>query len=97
MTHGCFPACRYHYPVSPGRERRRNGELAQRLQQLHAERLDVIALQKEYKELQEAHFQQVSEEAGRWGSGRVAGRGKTREVGSCWENIVHISMRLFIF
>jgi hypothetical protein len=40
-------------------ERARNGELVRRLQQLHAEKVDVIELQRQYLELQEAHFQQV--------------------------------------
>ena len=42
-----------------GKERRRNAELAHRLQQLHAEQVDVLELQKNYKELQEAHLEQV--------------------------------------
>lgn len=40
-------------------ERARNGELVRRLQQLHAEKVDVLELQRQYLELQEAHFQQV--------------------------------------
>uniref|UniRef100_A0A383WD17 C2 domain-containing protein n=1 Tax=Tetradesmus obliquus TaxID=3088 RepID=A0A383WD17_TETOB len=40
------------------RERTRNAELVHRLQQLHAEQVDVIELQKQYAELQEAHYQQ---------------------------------------
>lgn len=40
-------------------ERARNGELVRRLQQLHAEKVDVMELQRQYLELQEAHFQQV--------------------------------------
>ncbi|WIA17494.1 hypothetical protein OEZ85_014332 [Tetradesmus obliquus] len=39
-------------------ERTRNAELVHRLQQLHAEQVDVIELQKQYAELQEAHYQQ---------------------------------------
>lgn len=41
------------------KERARNAELVRRLQQLHAERVDVMELQQQYLELQEAHFQQV--------------------------------------
>lgn len=37
-------------------ERARNGELVWRLQQLHAENVDVLKLQRQYLELQEAHF-----------------------------------------
>lgn len=40
-------------------ERARNEELVRRLQQLHAEKVDVMELQRQYVELQEAHFQQV--------------------------------------
>lgn len=40
-------------------ERARNGELVRRLQQLHAEKVDVMELQQQFLELQEAHFQQV--------------------------------------
>jgi hypothetical protein len=40
-------------------ERAWNGELVWRLQQLHAEKVDVLELQRQYLELQEAHFQQV--------------------------------------
>jgi hypothetical protein len=41
-------------------ERARNGELVRRLQQLHSEKVDVMELQRQYVELQEAHFQQVN-------------------------------------
>jgi hypothetical protein len=46
-------------------ERARNGELVRRLQQLHAEKVDVMELQRQYVELQEAHYQQVNR--GDWG------------------------------
>jgi hypothetical protein len=40
------------------KERARNAELVRRLQQLHSERVDVLDLQRQHFELQEAHFQQ---------------------------------------
>lgn len=40
-------------------ERACNGELVRRLQQLHAEKVDVMELQQQFLELQEAHFEQV--------------------------------------
>ncbi len=45
------------------KERARNAELVHRLQQLHAEQIDVLELQKNYVELQEAHYQQVGQPA----------------------------------
>ena len=45
--------------ASYGLERRRNAELVQRLQQLHAQQLDVMELQRRYSDLQEAHMTQV--------------------------------------
>jgi hypothetical protein len=41
------------------KERARNAELVHRLQALHAQRVDVVEQQRQYLELQEAHFQQV--------------------------------------
>lgn len=41
------------------KERARNGELVRRLQQLHAEKVEVMELQRQYMELQDAHFQQA--------------------------------------
>lgn len=46
--------------AAQAKERARNAELVHRLQQLHAEQIDVLELQKRYAELQEAHYQQVS-------------------------------------
>eukprot|EP00775_Hariotina_reticulata_P003143 gene3143-3420_t len=40
------------------KERARNAELVHRLQQLHSEHVDVLALQRQYSELQDAHYQQ---------------------------------------
>lgn len=48
-----------------GKERRRNAELVHRLQQLHAERVDMIEIQRKHQDLQEAHLQQVGIPAAR--------------------------------
>jgi hypothetical protein len=47
--------------AAQAKERARNAELVHRLQQLHSEHVDVLALQRQYAELQDAHYQQVGQ------------------------------------
>lgn len=52
--------------AAQAKERARNAELVHRLQQLHSEHVDVLALQRQYLELQDAHYQQVCTKKMKW-------------------------------